>query len=45
MVGRHDEVPFILPIFVIDENDELPLLDVLDGLFDTVKRSRHSFLS
>ena len=37
----HDEIAFILTIFVIDEDDELPLLDVPNCLFDAVKGSGH----
>jgi hypothetical protein len=42
VLGRHNEVTFILAIFVIDEDDKFPLLDVLDGIFDAMKRNRHN---
>jgi hypothetical protein len=43
VLGGNDEVAFILAIFVIDEDDEFPLLDVPDCVFDAMKRSGHDF--
>ncbi len=43
MLRGHDEIAFILTIFVIDEDDELPALDVPNCVFDAVKRSGHNF--
>jgi hypothetical protein len=47
-LGRHvlrgdDEIAFVLTIFVIDKDDELPLRDVPNGVFDAVKGSVYSF--
>ena len=37
--GGNDEIAFVFPIFVIDQDDEFPLLDVPDRVFDAVERS------
>jgi hypothetical protein len=47
-LGRHvlsgnDEIAFILAVFVIDEDDEFPRLDVPDCVFDAVKGRSHNF--
>jgi hypothetical protein len=44
MFGGNDEIAFILTIFIIDEYDELPLLDVPNCVFDAVKGRGHGFL-
>ena len=41
VLGRHDEIAFIFAIFVIDEDDEFPFLDVPNGVFDAVKGRGH----
>jgi len=41
VLGGHDEIAFILAIFVIDEDDEFPLLNVPNCVFDAVKRRSH----
>jgi hypothetical protein len=43
MLSGHDEIAFILTIFVIDKDDELPTLDIPNRVFDAVKRSGHNF--
>jgi hypothetical protein len=45
-LGRHvlsgnDEIAFILAVFVIEEDDESPLLNVPNCLFDTMKGRSH----
>ena len=37
----NDEVAFVFPVFVVDQDDEFPLLNVADGVFDIVERLRH----
>jgi hypothetical protein len=39
--GRHHEIAFVLPILIIDEDDELPFFDILDCVFDRIERCRH----
>jgi hypothetical protein len=41
MLRCDDEIPLIFTIFVVDQNDELPSLDIANGCLDRVKRSRH----
>jgi hypothetical protein len=43
MLSGHDEIAFILTIFVIDKDDELPALDIPNRVFDAMKRSGHNF--
>ncbi len=43
MLSSHDEIAFVLTIFVIDKDDELSALDIPNGVFDAVKRSSHDF--
>ncbi len=42
LAGRHHKIALVFTIFVIDEDDELPLLDILDRVFDRIKRCRHN---
>jgi hypothetical protein len=44
VLSSNDEIAFILTIFVIDEDDKFPLLDVPDCVFDAVKGRSHGFL-
>ena len=37
----NDEIAFVFPVFVVDQDDELPLLNVPDGVFDIVERLCH----
>ena len=41
VLSGNDEIAFILAIFVIDEDDEFPLLDVPNCLFDAMKGRSH----
>src|SRR5262249_42745150 len=34
LVRGHDEVPLVLPVFVVDDEDDAALPDLLDGLVD-----------
>ena len=36
MPRSRNEVPFILTVFVIHDDDQLALTNVLDGVFDAV---------
>jgi hypothetical protein len=42
---RDDEIAFILPVFVVYQDDELALLNVPNRAFDTVKRRSHCWMS
>jgi hypothetical protein len=37
LLGRYYQVPFILPIFIINQNDALPSLNILQSLRNGVK--------
>ena len=39
--GGNDKIAFILAIFVVDQDDEFPLLDVPDCVFDADEREWH----
>jgi hypothetical protein len=41
VLGGNDEIAFVLAIFVIDEDDEFPLLDVPNCVFNAVKGRSH----
>jgi hypothetical protein len=43
VLGSNDEIAFILAIFVIDEDDEFPLFDVPNRVFNAVKGRSHYF--
>jgi hypothetical protein len=43
VLGGNDEIAFILAIFVIHEDDEFPILDVPNCVFDAVKGRSHNF--
>jgi len=42
-LGGNDEIAFILAVFVIDEDDEFPRLDIPNCVFDAVKGRSHNF--
>jgi Domain of unknown function (DUF4388) len=37
MLGRHGEIAFVFPVFIIDDHDHVPQADGLDGLVDARK--------
>jgi hypothetical protein len=39
--GGNDQIPFIFPVFVVDQDNELPFLNISDGVFNVVERRRH----
>jgi hypothetical protein len=38
----NDQVAFVFPVFVVDQDHEFAPLDVANGVFDIVERLRHS---
>src|SRR5690606_3294937 len=34
VLGRHDEIAFVLAVLVVDDHDDLPAADGRDGVFD-----------
>ena len=45
VLGGNDEITFILAVFVIDEDDEFPRLDIPNCVFDAVKGSSHTIMN
>ncbi len=41
VLGSHNQIAFVLAIFVIHQDDEFALFDVSNGVFDAMKRCGH----
>src|SRR5690348_3666957 len=41
LLRGNDEVAFVLPVLVVDQDDEFPLLYVANGAFDAIEGLRH----
>ena len=41
LLGGHDEIALVLAILVVDNDDELALAEILDGLVDGVEFEVH----